>query len=353
MCAAFRRRYSDGIRHIMIRTLLTSLKRNLLVVVIASLSVGLLVGQFIGAGTRELLQLLVVPALFVMVYPMMINIDLSKVLRASEHARPVGLSLVVNFAIAPVIAVGLAQLFFGGSVGYAFGLYMIALIPTSGMTAAWTGLAGGDLEAALVALAVNLLLAVLVLPLYLSVLVGGTGMFDPMALYRQLAIVVVLPMIAGNLTRRYLLSRYDPDGFQSLKPVFGGVSSVGVILIVFIATAMQSVELLSDPVTSAGAVVPLVIFYVLMLAVGALLGRYLLETDQSIALIYSTSMRNLSVALAIVVAADAIPTEAVLPIALGYLVQPPLGAVYMQYRTDVVDGDLALTALIRSKLRLR
>jgi len=336
----------------MIRTLLTSVKKNLLVVVVASLAAGLLVGQFIEAGTREQLQLLVIPALFVMVYPMMINIDLTRVVRASKHVRPVGLSLLVNFAISPVIAVGLAHLFFNGSAGYAFGLYMIALIPTSGMTAAWTGLAGGDLEAALVALALNLLVAVLVLPLYLSVLVGGTGMFDPMALYRQLAIVVVVPMIAGNLTRRYLLSRYDQRGFRSLKPIFGGISSVGVMLIVFIATAMQSVEILGDPITSVSTVIPLVVFYALILVAASLLGRYLLRTDQSIALIYATSMRNLSIALAIVVASDAIPTEAVLPIALGYLVQPPLGALYMQYRIDVVDGDLSPVALLRSKLRL-
>lgn len=334
----------------MIGNVLKGLKQNLLYVVIASLLAGLAAGQFAEAGTREILQLLVIPALFVMVYPMMINIDMTRVFSASEHVRPVGLSILVNFAVIPAIAVGLAHLFFDGAAGYAFGLYMIALIPTSGMTAAWTGLAGGDLEAALVALALNLLVAVLVLPLYLSVLVGGTELFDPMALYRQLAVVVVVPMIAGNLTRRYLLRKYDPAGFKTLKPIFGGVSSIGVMLIVFIATAMQSTAILGDPLTSASTIVPLVVFYALVLAVGALVGRYLLATEQSIALIYATSMRNLSIALAIVVAADAIPTEAVLPIALGYLVQPPLGALYMQYRVDVVEGDLAPRELLRSKL---
>jgi hypothetical protein len=71
------------------------------------------------------------------------------------------------------------------------GLYFIALIPTSGMTAAWTGLANGDLESALVAMAVNLLAAVAILPVYLSVLIPGSVGFDPTALYRQLAQVVV------------------------------------------------------------------------------------------------------------------------------------------------------------------
>ena len=81
----------------MIRTLLTSVKQNLLVVVLASLAAGLLVGQFIETGTREQLQLLVIPALFVMVYPMMINIDLTRVVRASKHVRPVGLRYCFHF----------------------------------------------------------------------------------------------------------------------------------------------------------------------------------------------------------------------------------------------------------------
>ncbi len=334
----------------MIRNALKTLKGNLLYAVVGSLLTGLIVGQFIGGDTRETLRLLVIPALFVMVYPMMVNIDLSRVVSASEHARSVGLSVLVNFVISPVFAVGLVHLFFNGDAGYAFGLYMIALIPTSGMTAAWTGLAGGDLEAALVALALNLLVAVLVLPLYLSVLVGGAELFDPVALYRQLAIVVIVPMVAGNITRRYLHRRYQPAGFRDLKPIFGGVSSVGVMLIVFIATAMQSTAILSQPLVSAGMIVPLVIFYALIMSTSALIGRYLLTTAQSIALIYATSMRNLSIALAIVVAADSIPTEAVLPIALGYLIQPPLGALYRQYRVDVIDGGRSPRELIRSKL---
>jgi len=58
--------------------------------------------------------------------------------------------------------------------------------------------------------------------------------------------------------------------------------------------------------------------------------------------VYVTSMRNLSIAVAIVVASDSLPTEAVLPIALAYIIQPPLGAVYMHYRRDVVDQGLSV-----------
>ena len=326
----------------MLRNALTAVKQNLIYVVVASLVAGLAFGQVAGTGTKSLMKAAVLPVLFLMIYPMMINIDLKEVVNLRRHAKPVGLSLLVNFAVVPLLAVGLARTFFAGNPAYAVGLYFIALIPTSGMTAAWTGLADGDLEAALVAMAVNLLAAVAILPAYLSMLVPASVAFDPTALYRQLAQVVVLPMVAGNLTRRVLLRQYGSDGFKRLKPTFGGLSSVGVMFIVFIAMTMRSQSILADPVASASAIVPLVVFYAVVLVVGAGLGRILLDTERGVSLVYATSMRNLSIALAIVVAAGSVPAEAVLPIALAYILQPPLGAVYMHYRRDVVGEGLSL-----------
>ncbi|UWG52269.1 Arsenite efflux pump ACR3 or related permease [Halalkaliarchaeum sp. AArc-CO] len=257
----------------------------------------------------------------------------------------------MNFGLAPLVAVALARLFFAGTPEYAVGLYFIALIPTSGMTAAWTGLAGGDLEGALVAMAVNLLAAVVILPLYLSVLLEQGVGFDPAALYRQLAVIVAIPMVAGNLTRRYLLRRYGPEGFKRLKPTFGGISSFGVMLIVFIAMAMRSTEILADPVASALVVVPLVLFYAIVLGAGSAVGRLLMDGPGEVALVYATSMRNLSIAIAIAAAPGFPPASAVLPIALAYVIQPPLGAVYMQYRRDVVEQGLTVRELVASRVR--
>ncbi len=326
----------------MIRRVLTGIKGNLIYVVLGSLAAGLAVGRVVGPSTTDLLGAAVVPILFLMIYPMMITIDLREVRNVRAHARPVALSLLVNFGLAPLVAVGLARLLFAGRVEYAVGLYLVALIPTSGMTAAWTGLADGDLETALVAMAVNLLAAVAVLPVYLSVLVPADVGFEPTRLYRQLALVVVGPMVAGNLTRRWLLRRRGRDGFDRLKPLFGGLSSLGVMLIVFVAMAMRSGQILADPVASASTVVPLVGFYAVVLGVAALLGRLLLDPARGVALVYATSMRNLSIALAIVVASGTVPETAVLPIALAYVIQPPLGALYMHYRRDVVGQGLSV-----------
>jgi ACR3 family arsenite efflux pump ArsB len=326
----------------MIRNALTSIKQNLISVVVGSLVLGLLAGQATTPAVESALKMAVVPILFLMIYPMMINIDLGEVLELRDHLGVVTLSLAVNFGAAPLLAVGLSRIFFGGSTEYAVGLYFVALVPTSGMTAAWTGLADGDLEAALVAMAINLLAGVALLPVYLSALIPASVGFDPAQLYRQLTQVVLVPMVAGNLTRRVLLRRYGRDGFERLKPTFGGLSSVGVMLIVFVAMTMRSSQILADPVASVSTVVPLLVFYAVLLGLGSLFGKLLLDAEQAVSLVYATSMRNLSIALAIVVAADSIPATAVLPIALAYVVQPPLGAVYMHYRRDIVGEGLPL-----------
>jgi uncharacterized membrane-anchored protein len=105
---------------------------------------------------------------------------------------------------------------------------------------------------------------------------------------------------------------------------------------------MRSQSILADPVASASTIVPLIVFYAVVLVVGAGLGRILLDTERGVSLVYATSMRNLSIALAIVVAAGSVPAEAVLPIALAYILQPPLGAVYMHYRRDIAGEGLTL-----------
>jgi ACR3 family arsenite efflux pump ArsB len=330
----------------MIRRLLTGVKDRLIYAIVGSLVTGLAAGQIAGPGTKSALQAAVLPVLFLMIYPMMINIDLREVVNVREHLGTVGLSLLINFGVAPLVAVALARTLFAGDPTVAVSLYFIALIPTSGMTAAWTGLAGGDLEGALVAMAVNLLAAVAILPVYLSVLIPTGVGFEPLPLYRQLALIVAIPMAAGMTTRWVLLRRRGKERFQELKPLFGGISSVGVMLIVFIAMAMRSNSILADPVASGATVLPLVAFYAVILGVGVLVGRLLLATPQTVALVYATSMRNLSIAVAIVAAPGFPPTEAVLPIALAYLLQPPLGALYMHYRRDIVDEGRSIREVL-------
>ncbi|ODS36825.1 MAG: hypothetical protein A7315_13915 [Candidatus Altiarchaeales archaeon WOR_SM1_79] len=312
----------------MANKILKAITDNLIYLILAFLIMGLIAGQYLGADLKSTLKMLVLPVLFLMIYPMMINIKIGEVLNAFKDIKPVALSLFINFIISPIVAIGIANVFFQGNLMYAVGIYLIALLPTSGMTAAWTGLAKGNLNTALVLIAVNLLLSIFILPIYLKFLIAEGVPFDPMELFKQLILIVLLPMIAGDLTRRFILKKWGKERFMQLKPNFSGVSSIGVLMIVFIAMCMKSDKILSDIFASAMTLIPLIVFYGLMLTISILIGKFLLERGKAIALTYSTGMRDLSVAIAIAMLSF---PEAVLLIAMGYMIQPPVAAAYMKY----------------------
>ena len=303
---------------------LSFIRDNLLYLILAAMALGLTNGYYQQVGY---LKPLVLPILLFMVFPMMINIKLEEVFKAFKDIKPVSLSLLINFALMPLLAFGVAKLFFASNPIYAVGLYLIALLPTSGMTAAWTGMAKGNLNTALVIIATNLLLSIFLLPVYLKLLVGQAVPFNPMHIFNQLLYIVVAPMVAGDLTRRIIVRRYGSEGFMKLKPHLSSVSSLGVVMIIFVAMSLKAHQILGDINAAFNTLIPLVLFYSISIAFGLFLGRSFLHRGKMIALVYGTAMRDLSIAVAIAMLSF---PGAVLPIALAYAIQVPLAAIIMK-----------------------
>ena len=304
--------------------LLAFVRNNLIYLILVSMVLGLANGYFSRAGY---LKPLVLPILLLMVYPMMINIKMEEVASAFKDFKPVLISLIINFVFMPALAYLVARLFFADNPIYAVGLYLIALLPTSGMTAAWTGMAKGNLNTALVIIAVNLLLSIFLLPIYLKLLVGQAVPFDPMHIFKQLLYIVVVPMVAGDLTRRGIVRRFGIENFKKIKPHLSSVSSLGVVLIIFVAMSLKANQILGDINAAALTLFPIALFYAISIGTGLYVGRAFLDRGKAIALVYGTAMRDLSIAVAIAMLSF---PGAVLPIALAYAIQVPLAAVIMK-----------------------
>ena len=305
-------------------SLLNFVRNNLLYLILGSLVLGLASGHYFDLTS---LKSLVLPILLVMVLPMMVNIKIEEVLNAFKDFKPVGLSLAINFVIMPLLALAVSWIFFRNQPVYAVGLYLVALLPTSGMTAAWTGMAKGNLNTALVIIAVNLLLSIFILPLYLKFMVGPSVPFEPFHIFKQLLLIVVAPMLAGDLIRRFIVRRWGKEGYMKVKPHLAGVSSLGVVLIIFVAMALKAGQILTDIGSSALALIPLTLFYVAAISTGLVLGGLLLTRDKMIALVYGTAMRDLSIAVAIAMLSF---PGAVMPIAIAYAIQVPTAALIMK-----------------------
>lgn len=317
--------------------LLAGISKNLIIAIPIMMLAGFLYGAGAGTGSAWLKQL-IIPFTFLMVYPMMVTLKLKKIVEGGDGKAQV-LTQLINFAVVPFIAYGLGRLFFSDQPFVALGLLLAALLPTSGMTISWTGFAKGNLEAAVKMTVVGLILGSLATPLYVQWLMGAHVPVDIAAIFRQIVVIVFLPMLAGYLTQVTLVKKYGQKGFQEQwAPRFPALSTLGVLGIVFIAIALKAHDIVARPDLLLRLLVPLLVLYGINYLLSTLVGKLLLPRGDAIALVYGTVMRNLSIALALAMNVFGKScSDAALIIALAYIIQVQSAAWYVKL-TDRIFG---------------
>jgi ACR3 family arsenite efflux pump ArsB len=304
-------------------------KSKLSFFIVLMMGLGLAYGSLFSAAP---LKSWVTPVLIFMIYPMMINLKASDLFKAFSNPKPLAFSILLNFLISPALAFVLSRLFFPGQPELVLGLVLISLLPTSGMTPSWTGLAKGNVSLSLILISVNMLLSIVFIPLYMNLFLGEIVSISTASILSSLTKVIVIPLVLGNLTRILILWLKGESTYTRLKPRFGEMSSLGVLLIVFIAMALKSHTILGDLSLVASSLVPLALYYGSLLVISHGLGKSSLPYEDHVALTYGSTMRNLTLALGLSLSAFG-DSLAVFLIAISYMIQAPLGAIYQQFLT--------------------
>jgi ACR3 family arsenite efflux pump ArsB len=289
-----------------------------------------------------ILKGLIVPLTFVMVYPMMVTLKIREVL-AGGDTRAQLLAQLINFGIVPFAAFGVGVYFLRDQPYMALGLLLAGLVPTSGMTISWTGLARGNMAAAVKMTVIGLTLGSLATPLYVQFLLGAQIAVNMAAVVGQIVLIVFLPMAAGFITQQMLIKKFGRENFQKkISPRLPGISLIGVLGIVFVAMALKAQAIAHAPHTLLVIMLPLLVVYAFNYLISTLTGRLLLPRGDAVALVYGTVMRNLSIALAIAINAfGERGTDAALVVALAYIIQVQSAAWYVKF-TDRIFGAPAV-----------
>lgn len=307
---------------------LSRLQKNLAFSIPVFMILGVLTGYFFNVAP---LKNLIMPFTFFMVYPMMVTLDLKALLKKTNTKLQVTTQLV-NFIIMPAIGFLVANTFFRGQTYLVLGIVLTSLLPTSGMTISWTGMAKGNVQEAVKMTVIGLIMGSVLAPFYLVVMMGTSIEIPLLDMIRQILTVVFLPMAAGYLTQHLLIKHVGKEVFQKrFKPRFPLISTLGVLSIVFIAVSLRAKVLVSNPMLVLKLLIPLLLIYVINFAISTLIGRAMFKRDDAVALIYGTVMRNLSVCLAIAMTAfGSQGGEAVLVISLAFVIQAQAAAWYVK-----------------------
>jgi ACR3 family arsenite transporter len=314
------------------------LDRYLTVWIGAAMVLGIALGRFVpgvadalNAITWHGTSLPIAIGLFVMIYPIMAEIDYDRIPRVTRTARQeIGLTLVFNWLIAPFIMYGLAVLFLGGHPQFITGLILVGIAPCIAMVLVWNELAAGNQEMCAVCVGVNSLLQIaLFVPyafLFLTVL-RGTGITVDMALVAQMVGVFLgLPLLLGYLTQKLAFRTVGRETYyERFIPRISPFGLLGLLFTVVVMFALKGEYIVNNPEEIVLIATPLLIFFAGMwgLAYGAsvVLG---FDYTESISVAFTSSSNNFELAIAVAVAVFGIGSNVALATVVGPLIEVPV-----------------------------
>ncbi len=289
--------------------------------------------QLIASAEVASVNLVVALLIWAMVYPMMVGVDFGAVAGVARQPRGLIVTLVVNWLIKPFTMAFLAVLFFEhvfapwiepeDAAQYTAGLILLGAAPCTAMVFVWSQLTKGDATYTLVQVSVNDLIMVVAFAPIVAFLLGVTDLQVPwQTLVLATVLYVVLPLIAGLITRRTLGSPQAIDAFSArVKPW----SVMGLIATVVILFGLQGQTILAKPLVIVLIAVPILIqsYGIFALAYGT---AFALKVPHRIAapcaMIGTSNFFELAVAVAI--SLFGLNSGAALATVVGVLVEVPV-----------------------------
>ena len=322
--------------------MLTILQKNLVWSIPISMLAGLFYGYFFNAAP---LKQFIIPVTFVMVYPMMVTLSVKSVFKGEDYKLQLT-TQAVNFILIPILAYYTGKIFFSSGIEkyalWAVGLFLIGVLPTSGMTISWTGFAKGNKEAAIKMVVFGLILGAVAAPVYTKVFMGATINVNMLHMFKQIALFVFVPLLIGLLTQYMAIRRYGVKAWnERIKPKFPPFSALGVTLIAFVAMALKAKNIIAAPGDIISILLPLAVFYLATYTLLSIAGRLFFKREDAIAMVFGVVMRDLSIALAIAMTAFGKQGMTIaLLIALAYVIQIQSAAWYVRL-VDIIFGRSA------------
>ncbi len=294
-------------------------------------------GVFQTVASMEIahVNLVVAILIWVMIYPMMIQIDWLAVKDVGKKPRGLLLTIVINWLIKPFTMAALGVLFFRHLFAawvdpqlageYIAGMILLGVAPCTAMVFVWSQLVKGDANYTLVQVSVNDLIMVVAFAPIAAFLLGVTDVAVPwQTLVLSTVLYVVLPLLAGMVTRRMLLKR-SPGALAGFVARIKPWSMVGLIGTVVLLFGFQARTIIDQPVVIALIAIPLILQTYGIFFVGWW-GARLLKLPHDIAgpacLIGTSNFFELAVAVAI--SLFGLHSGAALATVVGVLVEVPV-----------------------------
>ena len=271
--------------------------------------------------------------LFLMMYPALLNFRIGEVRKLLKAPKPIVLTLLSNWLIAPFVTAVLAYYFLEGRDQLIVALILLGSSPCTAMVIVWGSLANGNQEQNVITTSINTFTITFLYAPVVILLTGAQGIdLDEFELFLSVLVFIGIPMLASLASRNLLVKRKGRAWFENIyRPLLGKIAIIALLFTLILLFTLNGEVLIQNPQEMLLVSIPLLIGFVIIATINILLTKlFRLKYKEAIITVVIGSSSHFEIAIATATALFGLGSQAALGTTMGLFWEVPvmLGLVH-------------------------
>jgi ACR3 family arsenite transporter len=320
---------------------LSTFEKYLAVWVAACMIIGLVLSQTLPGLSQTLnnwqIRGISVPigiCLFLMMYPALLNLQLEELRKLMRNPKPIFLTIISNWIIAPIVTVFLARMFLTGYDQLIVSLILLGSSPCTAMVLVWGSLSKGNQEQNVINTTLNTMTIMILYAPIVSILTGIQNIpIDRELLALSVIVFIGAPMLIGYLSKKYITTTKGIDWFNdTYRPAVGKISIMALLTTLIVLFSLNGDVLINNPGLILKVSTPLILGFIIVVGYNLLITRLAgLAYREAIITVIIGSSSHFEIAIATAIGLYGVGSQAALGTTMGLFWEVPimLGLVYL------------------------